>query len=757
MPRARRSPRVHPEFGLPEVRKLWQTESLFSDHYLKKRIRENSWWPSDVEARPTFEFCKALYEKRYLACAKNNEAFTRQELLDKILESLGFPFTNNLGLPETQQDLEPDHILYPDAETKERVIDRSREERYRASVAILEAKKLNHPLSQISRHQLRYPHQQIRDYLSEAQVLTWGILTNGNEWRLYCRDTKPSHFFAINFELAIQSLENFKFFVALFSPAAFIRDAQNKCRLDYVREGALAAQSQLEEDLRKRVFTLIEILANGFAERAENKITDPDLPRLYGNCLIFLYRLLFILYAEGRSLLPVEPKSRKYYKELSLARLINPLRNFSEYDSHTRTRLYEDIRELCHLINGTDEKKNKEYSVPRYNGGLFDADKYSALEQWRVCDAVLADVLRGLLFNPLPDPQQPALPIETVDFGDLRVQQLGSIYEGLLEHHFALENGRLTLKTDKAERKATGTYYTPDYIVKYIVEQTVAPLLAEIENREPVKSARAAGKQDNSFANEVHKLNLCDPAMGSGHFLVEATTFLADHIVYHPTTKFQAEFVKGKSQEDAEIAYWRRRVVEACIYGVDLNPLAVELAKLSLWLTTISSDQPLNFLDHHLRVGNSLVGARLDQLGSLPQKNVKRDERQIRFTFGPDFKRAVSEAIGQIHQIEAQASGNVAEVKAKEKRWEAEILPRLAPYKNVANLWTNTLFDGPLSEEEYLAAARQLLVAVEERASRLQETAARHLTSRPFFHWELEFPEVFFNDDGTAKQNPGFD
>src|SRR5881396_1976497 len=192
-------------------------------------------------------------------------------------------------------------------------------------------------------------------------------------------------------------------------------------------------------------------------------------------------------------------------------------------------------------------------------------------------------------FNPLPDPQQPALPVETVDFGDLRVQQLGSIYEGLLEHHFDREGDKLKLRTDKAERKATGTYYTPDYIVKYIVEQTVAPLLEEIESREPVKTSHAAGKQDNSFANEVLKVNLCDPAMGSGHFLVEATTYLADQIVYHPTTKFQAEFVKGKSQEESEIAYWRRRVVEACIYEVDLNPLAVELAKLSLWLTTIST------------------------------------------------------------------------------------------------------------------------------------------------------------------------
>ena len=140
---------------MPEVRKLWRTEGLFSDHYLKAHLRKHDWWPGDAEARPAWEFCKQTYEKRYLACARNNEAFTRQELIDKILEKLGFPFTVNLGLPETDQDLEPDYILYPDAETKERVIDKSAAERYRASVAILEVKKVNHPLSKISKHQQR--------------------------------------------------------------------------------------------------------------------------------------------------------------------------------------------------------------------------------------------------------------------------------------------------------------------------------------------------------------------------------------------------------------------------------------------------------------------------------------------------------------------------------------------------------------------------------------------------------------------------
>lgn len=778
----------HPELGLPEVRKAWQTIGLFSDHYLKARISQNTWWPKDDEVRPLWEFCRDLYNKRYVACAKNNEAFTRQELLNNILDKLGFPYTVNLGLPESQQDLEPDYILYPDAETKELVIDKSAAVRYRAAVAILEAKKVNHPLSQRSKHQQRYPHQQIRDYLNEAQVLSWGILTNGNEWRLYCRDAKPSQFFSLNFEVAIQSPEKFKYFFVLFSPAAFARDAQGKCRLDLVRESAVAAQTELEEDLRQRVFALVEILANGFAERPENDI--PDTPEghrlLYENCLIFLYQLLFILYAEGRQLLPIEPKSRKYYKDLSLAHRVGDLKNFS-YDSHTQTRLYREILDLCRLINGTNEKANCEYDVPRYNGGLFDPTHHPELEQWEVCDAVLAEVLRGLMFAK-PAKQGSELPLETVDYADLRVQQLGSIYEGLLEHLLARsKDGRLELQTDKGERKATGTYYTPDYIVKYIVDQTLGPLVAEIEKRAEVKAARAAGRQDNSFAEEMLKLNVCDPAMGSGHFLVEATTYLADHIVYHPTTKFQAEFTKGESQEQAEIAYWRRRVVEACIYGVDLNPLAVELAKLSLWLTTIAGDQPLNFLDHHLRCGNSLIGARLDQLSHLPSRKGRArspsEPSQIEFTFGPDFKRVVGETIRQIQGIEAKASRDVSTVKDKEKLWLETILPVLAPYKAVADLWMSTYFGQPLDNETYVAKAGKIVEAgrrdpgvsplagefdpvgvgsgAPQRGARPEPGATPlEYSAKPdrrFFHWELEFPEVFFNEDGVSRANPGFD
>jgi type I restriction-modification system DNA methylase subunit len=779
---------------MPEVRKLWQTEDLFSDHYLKSRLSKNDWWPSDAEAQPIWEFCKALYEKRAFALRRyDNEMGVRQEFIDKIIEKLGFAWSDNLRLPETQQDLEPDYLLYASEAEKEAVLNKDVSHRYRAAIAILEAKKFGHPLSQISKSQQRYPHQQIRDYLNEAQVLTWGILTNGNEWRLYCRDTKPSHFFAINFELAIHSLDEFKFFLALFSPAAFVRDAQGKCRLDQVRESALATQSELEADLRQRIFTIVEILANGFAERPENKIADADLPRLYENCLIFLYRLLFILYAEGRSLLPVEPKSGKYYKQLSLARLLTPLKNFTEYDSQTQTRFYRDIQALCLVINGTDKKANDEFRVPRYNGGLFDPDHYPLLTEWAVADAVLADVLRQLMFTPEKGGQK-FVPFESVDYSDLSVQQLGSIYEGLLEHHFVREGGKLVLQTDKAERKATGTYYTPDYVVKYIVEQTITPLLQEIEQREPVKAARVAGRQDNSFADEVLKLNICDPAMGSGHFLVEATTFLADHIVYHPTTKFQAEFVKGESQEKTEDAHWRRRVVEACIYGVDLNPLAVELAKLSLWLTTIATDQPLNFLDHHLCCGNSLIGARLEDLSHVPDKKRKpADSLKLSWRTTENLRASLTKAVQMVHNIEGAASASVSDVKNKEKLWLESVRPALLPFRTVANLWTACFFGNELPQKDYEALIELLdihpdkihpwqnaaefqaiameavkkgslkLAGQEFDTNQLKNLCAflfrseRSATERRFFHWELEFPEVFFNDDGTPRDRSGFD
>ena len=218
---------------------------------------------------------------------------------------------------------------------------------------------------------------------------------------------------------------------------------------------------------------------------------------------------------------------------------------------------------------------------------------------------------------------------------------------------------------------------------------------------------------------------------------------------------------RGLSQEQAEISYWRRRVVEACIYGVDSNPLAVELTKLSLWLTCIASNEPLNFLDHHLRIGNSLIGAKLDDMVTLPSK---RQIPQMHLSFGPDLSNAVVNAIKNIEVIEGEASTNLDVIKKKETLWQKEVINRLQPFKTIGDLWTATLAGLKLDDPLYHKLASHLISATKQKSKeskeewiKLEEPLKGIMREIEPFHWEIEFPDVFFEKDGSKKNNPGFD
>lgn len=766
---------------LEETKALFETKGIFSDHYIKTKLKTSNIWPDENAIKPFYDFCVDLWQKRFITYAKADEEYTRSELLEKILPKLGFAYIRNQSMPLRTGRKVPDYLLFADEKTKELVLSRDRSEQYAVAISVMEAKKVNHPLDRASEKETpgRFPHQQIRDYLQEAidnhgkPYFNWAILTNGNLWRLYCRNAHPSDYFEFNFEKSLKSLDQFMIFVALFGVSAFDKYADNRCPLDDLRDQALQFQTKLEDDLRKRVFNILENVANGFYKKPENKINKDDLTDLYQNCLIFLYRLLFVLYAEGRGLLPVKPAyttgaNKNYRERYSLQRFVYDLKNPQKFTSDEFTKLYEEILGLFHLINGDKASLNKLCDVPLYNGRLFDSKKYPNIEKWRVGEKTLADVLRDLIFSPVPTRrgEQDVIKFgETIDYADLEIRQLGSIYEGLLENHLELKNGYVQLVADKTERKATGTYYTPDYIVQYIVNNTLGPLCEKIDKSPEVQDSKNI--KNNSFANAVIKLNILDPAMGSGHFLVRATEYLADKIFNHPTTALQVEKVsKGLSHEQSEIAYWRRRVVESCIYGVDLNPLAVELAKLSLWLTCISSDQPLNFLDHHLRPGNSLIGAKLSELGSLP---AKRPKPHFDLFSGPDLPKAVSEAIRVLHNIEETESKDINVIKDKESSWYKEVYEKFEQYRNIADIWTATFFGAGLSENDYHRYA-QIISKTEHKPNRSKDykkmikrlnehrnTVSRITREKMFFHWELEFPEVFFNEDGSPKGNPGFD
>ncbi len=163
--------------------------------------------------------------------------------------------------------------------------------------------------------------------------------------------------------------------------------------LDRLRQEALTRQAELEHSLRKRIFDVLEDLANAFRDYSANNITKDDFPALYDTALVFLYRLLFVLYAESRDLLPVRTRgygaSKIYREKFSMDRLVNPLRDKSAYSSQAFTDLYEGLLRLFRLINGDIPEQNEECKVTRYNGGLFDPQLHRLIETWRVSDRPL--------------------------------------------------------------------------------------------------------------------------------------------------------------------------------------------------------------------------------------------------------------------------------------------------------------------------------------------------------------------------------
>ncbi|MFZ6006988.1 MAG: Eco57I restriction-modification methylase domain-containing protein [Nitrospirota bacterium] len=775
---------------------VWTTSGIFSSHYLLERLPQAGpkIWPSDEEVLSAYKAIQELYKKNIVGLRKGNEANTERRFIDKVFNELGFGYLNQDKIPEAERRQVPDYFLYSTPEEAGKAFELSPHKKYKLSISIAEAKRWDHNLDQPSSGKGkapggRYPHQQIRDYLNESEHIKWGILTNGKEWRLYFKEGRSSKFFEIDLEACLEDLQKFRYFYVLFRPDAFIKDSSNRCLLDNIFDESLRFQENVEKDLRERVFKCVEWLGHGFLSREENHLSEKDLDSIYHHSLILLYRILFVLNAEARDLLPTNPQT-KYYKHYGIQRIKDRVGHEKGEFISAKTVLYDELSALFHLINGSDEKLNRDMNIPRYNGGLFDPERYKFLEEKKVGDDVLSEIIYELSNRTDKNGD-----IHSIDYKGLGERHLGTVYEGLLEHRFSFDKGKVVLKNDKGERKATGAYYTPDYIVKYIVENTLTPILKEIDER--IKKENK-GIKDNFFAKEVLQLNICDPAMGSGHFLVEAVQYLADEIAYHPTTEIKTP--KGETED--EINYWKRKVVESCIYGVDIKELAVELAKLSLWLKTVDKSQPLNFLDHHLRCGNSLIGARIADLNYLPQskgkqKKTEEQDSQLVLFDKSRFKEDITTVIKGFHSIEEMPSEKLSDIKAKEKTFKT-LTEELDRYREIANLWTSLFFGNNLEEKEQVFEellkdqfryqmdifGSETEVAVKKKSNAgisnqiysfivnslqspdgkmqlpklasLLEKSEAISKDKNFFHWELEFPEVFFNEDGSPKENSGF-
>ena len=240
-------------------------------------------------------------------------------------------------------------------------------------------------------------------------------------------------------------------------------------------------------------------------------------------------------------------------------------------------------------------------------------------------------------------------PRQRVHWKTLRETELGSVYESLLELRpsIDLDNGTFTLVSEAGnDRKSSGSYYTPADLVDHLITTTIDPLLDEAKKKAK-KDAESPEDYPRLAQEAILKLTVCDPACGSGHFLVAALERIAMELArietgeHHPGISF--------------IRKWKRLASSRCIYGVDLNPLAVELCKVAIWMDTYDGTNPLSFLDGHIRHGNSLLGQRLEKMGLIPDDAIPKawvDQRKEHRKFNREqLKKATKDAEGAPQEV----------------------------------------------------------------------------------------------------------
>ncbi len=766
---------------------------LFSQHYLEHRLPDSGEWQEDVSV--AFGRLESLYQQKKAILPTLNEAQTEAELIQPILEILGFSYIPQVSSRGKGRSERPDYALFATENDRYQAYALQNNERafYSQVLAIAEAKYWQRSLSDVSKNDQRdiwknsNPSFQITNYLTGTGV-DWGILTNGREWRLYYRQASSTatEFYLVDLMELLEGgdRQKFPYFWLFFRQEAFIKDIHGQNFLERVREGSTTYATRVGNELKELVFDRIfPDISQGFVSL--NTDIQPDL--LYEASLSLLYKLLFLLYAEARDLLPVRGDYRDY-SLLQKTREIAVKIDRQQVFSGTSTGIYDALLSLFRIVDRGDAN----LAVPRYNGGLFDMEEGRVncfLGQYKLSDAVLAPILDKLArFEGQP-----------IDYSFLGVRQLGSIYEGLLEYRIVIEGESVHLENDRGERKATGSYYTPDYIVKYIVSHTLKPILeqraqqfgdvmTEIATRRQESSDRRLGNlSQQGLEKELQRLEkkaittlldlkLCDPAMGSGHFLVEAVDYLTDELIQilnlYPednpvltmleTTRQniidnlrqQGIILDSPTLEPTQLL--QRVVMKRCIYGVDINPMAVELAKVSLWLHSFTVGAPLSFLDHHLRCGNSLIGTTAKDAEAAM---IEEESGQLTLLTGPFV--GLLRAAEIMRGISTLSDATFAEVEASEQLFR-DFDSQAKPYKRLLDVFLSRFF-GVKTAIEFLQRYGGNISAINwDKLPRsdqgILDQAASLYKSKRFFHWDLEFPEVFIDlDSASWKDNPGFD
>ena len=488
-------------------------------------------------------------------------------------------------------------------------------------------------------------------------------------------------------------------------------------------------RADVGRSLQSGVESALVNLVGGFAGRGHQAA---GLDAALADALTVVYRILFLLFAEARGLVPQwHPIYRDSYTIESLRSVVEARRS--------PAGVWQALQAIARLAHHGCTAGS--LRVVPFNGRLFAPAAAPLAESRPLDDRLVGDVLLAVTTRPAGDRR------ERISYADLGVEQLGSVYERVLEYTPERVDGAIAMAST-GRRKRTGTFYTPRAMTEYLVRRTLAPLVR------------------GATPDRILSLRIVDPSMGSGAFLVAACRFLAG--AYEDALVAEGTVVRADISP-ADRAAFRRVVAQRCLYGVDSNPTAVQLARLSLWLCTLAADRPLTFLDHHLRCGNSLAGASMrDVLRSPGHRRAARPRREQPSLFDlRELETGLSSAVGLRLGVAREPDDSAEAVHRKERaieRLDGAHGP-LRGWRDVADAWCAAWFwpaeterpEGP-AWPAFAAALRgtpdSLPRGLEER---WRTTAARIAARERFFHWELEFPEVFHDDRGAPRPDAGFD
>lgn len=614
--------------------------------------------------------------------------------------------------------------------------------------------------------------------LADREGLPWVVATRGRQIRVYSarpdigvgRKGRAETYIEAN--LALLPDDRAGYLPLLFSADALVEQGT----FEQVLEGSRDYAADLGARLRDRVYEhAVPTLAMVLASRDGDSLDEAALDHVYEQALTVLFRLLFVAYAEDKDLLPY--RSNGAYREHALKTRARDLADRAakgtlDFDEHS-TDLWDEVATLWLAV----DKGNKERGVPAYNGGLFSSDRNVSpagadLAGVRLTNAEFGPALVAMLVDEGDNGLGP------VDFRSLSVREFGTIYEGLLESSLSVALADLTLDAKShyvparegdqvivaagavyfhnrsGARKSTGSYFTKPFAVEHLLDHALEPALDDHLAR--ISGLLEAGEEAKA-ADAFFDFRCADLAMGSGHFLVAAVdrieARLSGFLALHAIPQVVAELDRlraaaldalGPLGEGAEIEHTsllRRQVARRCVYGVDLNAIAVELARLAIWIHTFVPGLPLSFLDHSLVRGNSLTG-----IGTLDEAVESLDpgahESGTISYLSAEIEEVLERASGALRRLARAtdaSAGEIAEARAAQAEANDAVQPIRALFDLVVAARLGRAQMPTAFDEEAVLANDDL-----ERA----RTLASELAA---LHFPVTFPEVFL------RETPGFD